>query len=292
MAGEGQKKSFPIVSQGDNTLFSLQRKLPDIGYVEFRLWEPSRLVTVHQHEDLYQLDYFPKGEGTYAIASHQHAITPGVFFFIPPRSVHEIIGSADRRLENLTVKFRHSHLAAEFLPNVLTVSAAVAGKAEELLRRVISKAVMNESSGLLVAALRLTELLVLLHQTWQSVSVPSDENPLVISARQYLLSHFSQSLSLQDVARAVGVGRAHLCRVFKHETGLTLFEFLTRWRLERAKEYLRQSNDRISAIAMQVGFGQAQDMNRVFQKYEGMSSRDFRRKEQSNKTQPCAGQHG
>lgn len=279
MVFRGKKKLFPVSPQWDNSLLSLQRNLPEIDYVEFRLWEPSRLVAAHQHADLFQLDYFPGGAGTYMIAPQKHPITPGTFFFIPPRCIHEIIGSADRRLENLTVKFRHSHLAAGFLPSVLTVPEVTAGEAEKLFRQVISKAVLKESPCHLVAALRLTELLALLHHTWQLASASRDENPLVISAKQYLAGHFSQCLSLKDIAQAVGVGGAHLCRVFKHETGMTLFEFLTRWRVERAKECMRQSSDRLCAIAMQMGFRRTQDMNRAFRKYEGMSSRAFSKKE-------------
>ncbi|MCX6992036.1 MAG: AraC family transcriptional regulator [Kiritimatiellaeota bacterium] len=282
-----KKKLFPVSLQWDNSLLSLQRNLPEIDYVEFRHWEPRRLVAAHQHEDLYQLDYFPRGAGTYMIAPQQYPITPGSFFFIPPRYMHEIIGSADRRLENLTVKFRHSHLAAGFLPSILTVPEATTREAEQLFRQLISKAVLKEPPCNLVAALRLTELLVLLQHTWQLASAARDENSLVTAAKQYLVGHFAQCLSLKDIAQAVGVGGAHLCRVFKHETGMTLFEFLTRWRMEKAKDCLRQSSGRLGAIALQMGFGQTQDMNRAFQKYEGLSSRAFRRKNQPAETKPC-----
>src|SRR5690606_11153802 len=101
------------------------------------------------------------------------------------------------------------------------------------------------------------------------------EHVRVVAAKRFMEEHFSEPLTLADIAEAAGVGGAHLCRLFKQETGSTPFEYLRRVRLIRAKYWLHQSKEKIARIAEATGFGTAQELNRTFQKLEHMSPREF-----------------
>ncbi len=73
-------------------------------------------------------------------------------------------------------------------------------------------------------------------------------------ARLYLADHYTDSsLMLQDVAQAVGMSCSRFSTVFAQECGQTFTEYLTWLRLERAKELLRETDRRSSAIAGETG---------------------------------------
>lgn len=69
-------------------------------------------------------------------------------------------------------------------------------------------------------------------------------------ARDYLLDHFQEQLSLQSVAEEVGLSREHLSRRFRHRYGESLKAFLTDLRMHRARDLLSASHARIEDLAL------------------------------------------
>lgn len=84
-------------------------------------------------------------------------------------------------------------------------------------------------------------------------------------------------LTLGDLARAAGVTRGHLSRVFRHDLGLTPMEALRLLRLDRAATLLARSNLPIQELAAQCGFGNPFHFSRLFRAAYGDSPRGYRR---------------
>ncbi len=105
----------------------------------------------------------------------------------------------------------------------------------------------------------------------------NSEPPMVTKARQYIQEKKSEDLSLADVARAVNVSTFYFCKMFKKATGLNFTEYLSRVRIEKAKNLLLNPNLRVSEIAYDVGFQSLTHFNRVFRKIQGLSPTDYRR---------------
>jgi AraC-like DNA-binding protein len=85
-------------------------------------------------------------------------------------------------------------------------------------------------------------------------------------------------LSLEGLARAAGVSRAHLARLFREHLEATPVEAMRIMRLDRAAGLLARTNLEVQAIAEQCGFVNAFHFSRVFHKQYGCSPRDFRKK--------------
>jgi signal transduction histidine kinase/AraC-like DNA-binding protein/DNA-binding LacI/PurR family transcriptional regulator len=101
---------------------------------------------------------------------------------------------------------------------------------------------------------------------------------LVKKAVSYLHQHYQEeSLSRSDTAQMVGISLQHLDRIFRQEVGLSVNDYLNRLRILRAQEYLTNTNDNITFIAMQVGFSDPAYFSRVFRKQVGQSPKDFRK---------------
>jgi transcriptional regulator GlxA family with amidase domain len=107
-------------------------------------------------------------------------------------------------------------------------------------------------------------------------ALPPHTSALVKRALAYLHQNFARPLARWEIAEAVGVSEDYLSRVFSRELGLSPWDYLNRYRMQRAKELLRRTNDSIRSIAHQVGFKDQAYFSRVFRKQTGSSPNEFR----------------
>lgn len=96
--------------------------------------------------------------------------------------------------------------------------------------------------------------------------------------RAYLDTHYKEKLSLDELANRFYISKYHMSREFKKSFGMTLGNYVTSLRITKAKELLRFSDLQIEAIARSCGIEDNSYFNKVFQKAEGITAREYRRK--------------
>ncbi|MFN0066962.1 MAG: helix-turn-helix domain-containing protein [Limisphaerales bacterium] len=104
------------------------------------------------------------------------------------------------------------------------------------------------------------------------------EPAAVVRAKRYIAEHQADPLSLGEVARAVNTSSFYFCKLFKKATGLNFTEYVSRVRVERAKNLLLNPNARVSEVAYEVGFQSLTHFNRIFRRLVGQSPTDYRRR--------------
>jgi AraC-like DNA-binding protein len=102
------------------------------------------------------------------------------------------------------------------------------------------------------------------------------EPPLITRAKAFIAENQTESLSLGRVAKAVNSSPFYFCKLFKKATGLNFTDYLSRIRIERAKNLLLNPNLRVSEIAFEVGFQSLTHFNRVFKHTVGQSPTHYR----------------
>ncbi|OKK06566.1 hypothetical protein AMK26_11210 [Streptomyces sp. CB03234] len=95
-------------------------------------------------------------------------------------------------------------------------------------------------------------------------------------ALAHIEQHYRRQLSRREIAQRAGVSENHLGRLFHRELGLTLWDYLTRLRVLRAKERLRHSDESVQAVARAVGFHDRAYFSRVFRKVTGVAPHVYR----------------
>lgn len=103
----------------------------------------------------------------------------------------------------------------------------------------------------------------------------ADPEP-VARAKEFVQEHVEESITLTHVVQHVHVSRFYFCKLFKKATGLTLTEYITRVRVERAKTLLNDPSRRISEIVFAAGFGSIPRFNSVFKRHVGMAPSEYR----------------
>jgi AraC-like DNA-binding protein/ligand-binding sensor protein len=100
--------------------------------------------------------------------------------------------------------------------------------------------------------------------------------PAVLRARQIIDAGYREELSLGEIARQVNVSAGYFSELFKEATGLNFVDYVTRLRVEKAKNLLQNPRLRVSEIAFDVGFQSLSQFNRSFRRIVGSSPKDFR----------------
>ena len=102
---------------------------------------------------------------------------------------------------------------------------------------------------------------------------------IVKIAKSYTKEHFKEpELSLQAVADAVGISRTYFSSIFKELTGEKYWDYLTRYRIEQAKNLLKNTNMSQAEISENVGYSSEFHFSRKFKEIAGISPNKYRKK--------------
>ena len=109
-------------------------------------------------------------------------------------------------------------------------------------------------------------------------SEPASFRPAVVSrSTEYLLAHYTQCLSLSDVARAAGASVSYVSRAFHAATGMTMSAFRQRLRLTHSLDLLPQYSRNVTALALDLGFSSHSHFTSCFRSLFDISPTQFLR---------------
>jgi len=108
--------------------------------------------------------------------------------------------------------------------------------------------------------------------------IQEQTNHFIKEAQEYIAEHFSENLTLGDVAEYLGISGGYLSTLFMQELGCGFVEYLQDIRIERACNYLEQNYLKTYEIAYKVGFRDEKYFSKVFKKIKGMSPKEYRTK--------------
>lgn len=97
------------------------------------------------------------------------------------------------------------------------------------------------------------------------------------SARDLMDLRYAEPLDLDQLAAQAGFSKFHFARAFKEAYGETPAHYLTRRRMERAKDLLRSANLTVTEVCMLVGFSSLGSFSTRFSALVGMSPSAFQR---------------
>mgnify|MGYP004667697969 CR=1 FL=1 len=112
----------------------------------------------------------------------------------------------------------------------------------------------------------------------ESLSAPEQ---CVGLAMRYIHDNYSYDISVESIARHVGVSRSHLFRLFKLQNGVSVQRYLLEYRLKMSAAMLKDLSHNISEIGYSCGFTDPNHFSRVFRDFYGMTPSQFRRIQQN-----------
>ncbi|MCI7803563.1 MAG: AraC family transcriptional regulator [Oscillospiraceae bacterium] len=107
---------------------------------------------------------------------------------------------------------------------------------------------------------------------------PSDDYSYQMkSVKEYIDSHFTESINLDELSEAFYINKYYLTREFKKEYGETIFQHIINRRIEYAKNLLSSTDKTIEEISLLSGFNDQSYFSRQFKKMVGVSSLNYRK---------------
>ncbi len=101
-------------------------------------------------------------------------------------------------------------------------------------------------------------------------------NQLIKRAEEYIAEHYMESITLNELARSIGISSGYLSALFPQTLHCGFVDYLNKVRIERACVYLEQNYFKTYEIAYRVGFNDEKYFSKVFKKIKGMTPKEYR----------------
>lgn len=249
----------------------------------------------HIHPE-YELVYIENGRGQRQIGSHISYYEQGDLIFLGPSIPHSSFSNADYP-DNIEIVLQFSedflNLGVTTLPEFYTIQEickrsrqgiSFYGETKQRIGEVLKTLFDLEP---LPRFLRLMEILYdlsksneydLLHVENMALEIHANDYERIQKVYDYVSQHYTQSITLQEIADLSGLSTNAFCRFFKKVTERTFVQFLNEYRVHRTCDMMRQKNTSLSEIMYDCGFNDLAYFSRQFKKIMGLSPREYRRK--------------
>ena len=255
----------------------------------------AQRIDWHRHDESEILCCL-KGSLTYEFRNRPSAtLTSGCFMVVPASIEHRLVGGIDGPCRRFSFFIKEPHtrssgLAPVSAPEMREILAL-------LLKKRLRPHVIGESA--LLNVYRLANLLdstqkpdlsaqltarsdslaaILTMAGTQGKSSFTNETRMMKEAVNWLQRHFAEQVSVDQLIAYMGYGRSRLFDLFKFHTGLSPIDWLTQFRIEKAKHLLDATEAKVSDIAKACGFADPAFFTRTFHRRTGKSPTEFRKR--------------
>lgn len=237
---------------------------------EYHILRESGLIS-------HQLLFTAEGKGILKVGGYSYIQTEGSVFYLAAGVPHEYYPVNDSWKTCWTV-FRGEYLAQQMRVIGLKDFAVKNNACTEGIGQIFSQ-LMAAAKSSIYGAERCSELMYeyILAMRRALLNDGSEADGLLAPSILLMEEHFSDDITLEQLASAAKVSLQHFCRVFKARTGMRPMEYLARKRIAAAKLLLCNTSDPIAAIGEQCGYRDPTYFGTVFRKYEGISPKEYRR---------------
>ena len=249
-------------------------------------YKPNWAFREHIH-DFCQIIYVMEGVGEAQLARCTGPVSQGTILFMPPGVPHALRANTERTLRTIDVKFAVvPGRFSEMLSQVREPLNDSGSRVLHVLKRTHQEAIQNAPGHYELCNALMTEVLVMILRVAKDAEPESLPDPneqmddeLVEGARRLIHEQFRGPISVREICEAVGASQQCLSRHFKAALGMSVNEYLLRYRIDVGKEQLRYSRGSIKEVAFEVGFKSVHHFTRVFRKFEHMPPAEWRKRQ-------------
>ncbi|MBQ6824906.1 MAG: helix-turn-helix domain-containing protein [Clostridia bacterium] len=271
-------------------IYTTKEMMKEGGRFHLLQFTTQKTEPIHTH-DFIELVYILSGEVTHEIDGERYPLKRGDILFMNVGCTHAFSSSVEYCYVNIlftpqVLTNPHIFLALTAFNELchdapfgkLSFYGQERAEAEAIIQGMLTEfkekknhweeMVGNRLHILLLMMLRKTELGVAegeLSDMWQKIA-------------EYIDRNLDQRLTLSSLAEQWYYNPSYFSRCFKEQFGMTLTEYITRKRLEHAKQLLTATTLSLDEISEQTGFADRAALAHAFSKYLGMPPKEFRKK--------------
>lgn len=248
--------------------------------------------SLHRHS-FFEICYVLEGSGEYSDNGVDYPLQDGTLFYSRPGIWHQIRSEQGLTLFFVAFEVDESWTSETYSRNFRSLihrGKIVAEPKDAYISAQIWQTIFSliESkqpvSKDMLQHLVLSLLLSFLHGlssvpdlSVDSLDEDTEEHRLLKRSKLYIEDNLSSPLRIEHVSQELGISSRHLSRLFHSQLGQTFVHYVQERRVQKAKEWLLNSDIAIKDIAKRAGFDSVHYFTRVFTKMLGVAPAKFRK---------------
>lgn len=233
---------------------------------------------VRNHSRITVIAFILNGKGEITLGSHTHTAAKGDVFLLPKGYYHQVKASKTQTEEwqyiwmNVAGELTVQMIAAYHLLDSAVINCP---DAESLFREAIE---LVQTKTALVAHQLLPPLFleILIKLSDAKYLTDSDSSHRVQAIKAYLDNHIQEDFQSEALSRHFRLSFKQINRLFKQETGTTVYHYILQQKIESAKMMLAQTEMNVSEIAYKLGYSDPQYFSNLFKKKAGSPPSHYR----------------
>ncbi len=256
--------------------------------------------TWHYHNN-FEISFITEGSGKRIVADSIEEFQPGDLVFIGRNLPHVWIAEKDTRapsaraLEMVFLQFNSDVLSQQLLALPEFKYVAKALSLSERGIHIIDQT-LNEVSEIMLQLpylksfermLGFFKMMDIIGRSETNIHLASKEylkvrfttpNKRLATIHDYLMKNYREEINLKKLASLVNMAEGSLCRFFKMNMGMTLFEYLNQLKIEFACKLLMDHDLNILEVCLDSGFNNLSHFNKQFKKTTGVPPSEYRKR--------------
>lgn len=250
----------------------------------------------HKHIEI-EIVLFKSGTGIYKTKDREYDIRPGDIFMFSGNEIHCITDiSEDMHIMNIHFEPRfiwsegNDLFDARYLQIFFNRSKNFENRLDrdnphtkeiaKLLLKTEKEFYRKQPEFELMVKVYILTVLVTLRRHYGYIAEDDEMKSInfkaVSEAMDYINDHFSEELTLCEIAEHVNLSKNYLCSIFKKLNGVSVWDYLTSKRIEYAIGVIKKNkNMTMLEIATKCGFNNTANFNRAFKIYTGKTPKEI-----------------
>lgn len=267
--------------------------LTALEYLDF----DGKYKNYEEQHNFWELCYVEKGSVELILDGESVNLKCGDIAFIPPEKMHSYVCSSCKNTVVFVACFETFSYAMKTLDSgVFSLDESLKDCIKKIIFEYKNTFFMNSEEhldilpnpnfgGQQAIILQLEYLIICLLR-----KMSAEKNPEVIFLDKkdfypklsgiivdHLQANISTRLSLDDICRKVNYSRSFLCKIFKEQTGQTLFSYFNKLKIDEAKRLLEDTEMTVVAISKELGFSDVKYFGSLFKNIVGMSPLEYKK---------------
>jgi AraC-like DNA-binding protein len=254
--------------------------------------------TWHYHNN-FEISFITEGSGKRIVADSIEEFQPGDLVFIGRNLPHVWIADKEprtptsRTLEMVYLQFTSEVVSQQMLslPEFKYIAKAMTFSERGI--QIVGQT-LNEVSEIMLQLpylksfdrmLHFLSLMDIIGRSETNIQLASKEylrvrfttgNKRIAAIHEYLMNHYREEVDLRRLADLINMAEGSLCRFFKMNMGMTVFEYLNQIKVEFACKLLMDPDLSIMEVCLDSGFNNLSHFNKQFKKINGLPPSEYR----------------
>jgi AraC-like DNA-binding protein len=247
-----------------------ERLVPDIDYVIFRKCTPAWRMYQHKINSC-DITYIIEGKAQYIINGNSYSLQAGDLLCLPEGCVRSGVTYPNSLMRCFSVDFSMSDYSGEAvaLPFPIVSHISCQNDIISMFHNLVNTWI-EKQPGYVIKTQGL--FLLILYRFFELIVFNSDSEEgdyRVKKAIRYIAKHYSERLSVKDIAGMVGLNAVYFGALFKQSTGLSINRYVIQTRIKNAENLLISGEYHVEEVAAHCGFSDVAHFYKLFKELMG-----------------------